>query len=65
MRVFSLLKSPNEIRRTKYLFEMPTKNDVFFTAGSLEKDIIFGRHFKQIFGPSYFVRALVRVVRQS
>ena len=30
---------------------MPAKNDVFFTAGSWEKYFIFG--------PSYFVRALV------
>ena len=25
-------------------FEMPTKNDVFFSAGSCKKDIIFGGH---------------------
>ena len=31
---------------------MPIKNDVFFTAGSGKKYIIY-------FGPSYFVRALV------
>ena len=29
-------------------FEMPTKNYVFFTAGSWEKDIIFSGHLKQI-----------------
>ena len=33
---------------------MPTK--IFFTAGSLEKDAIFGGHPKQIFNPFYFVR---------
>ena len=32
-----------------------TKNGVFFTAGSLEKDIIL-MQLKQIFGPSYFDR---------
>ena len=31
----------------------------FFTAGSWEKDIIFGGHLKPIFGPSYSIRALV------
>ena len=35
------------------------QNDVFFTAGSLEKDVIFGGHSKQIICPFYFVRALV------
>jgi hypothetical protein len=40
------------------LFEKPTKNDVFFSAASCKKDIIFGGHLKQIFGPSYFARAL-------
>ena len=32
--------------------------DVFFSAASFKKDIIFGQHPKQIFGSSYFVRAL-------
>ena len=40
-------QSSDKIRRAEYLLGMPTKNDVFFTAGP-----------KQIFGPSYFVRAL-------
>ena len=53
------LNFSDKIRRAEYLFEMLTKNDIFFTAGSWEKDNIFGGHFKQIFGPSYFVRALV------
>ena len=30
------------------LFEIPTKNDVFFTTASWEKGIIFGRHLAQI-----------------
>ena len=30
------------------LFEMPTKNDVFFSAAICKKDIIFGGHLKQI-----------------
>ena len=38
---------------------MPTKNDVFFSAVSCKKDIIFGRHLFSFVGPSYFVRALV------
>ena len=46
------------MRRAEYLFGMPTKNDVFFSAVSCKEDIIFGGHPKQIFGPSYFVRAL-------
>ena len=41
--------------KAEYLFKMPTKNDVFFTAGSWEKDIILGGHLKQIFGQFYFV----------
>ena len=32
----------------EYLLGMPIKNDVFFTAGSREKDIIFGGNLKQI-----------------
>ena len=44
------------IRRSEYLFGMPTKNDVFFSAASCKKDIIFGGHTKQIYGPSNFVR---------
>ena len=43
------LKYPNEIRRVEYLFEMLIKNDVFFTIGRWEKDIIFGEHSKQTF----------------
>ena len=34
-----------------------TKNGVFFTAGSWEKDTIFGAA-RKFFGPSYFVMAL-------
>ena len=48
-------QSPNEIRKAECVFGMPTKNDFFLT------DIIFGGHPKQIFGPSYFVRALGKV----
>ena len=40
---------------------MLRQNDVFFTAGSREEDVIYGGHPKQIFGPSYFVRALWRL----
>ena len=40
------------------MFGMPPKNDVFFTADSWDKYIIFGGHPKQIFGSSYFLRAL-------
>ena len=40
---------------------MPTKNDVFFSAASCKKDIIFVGHPKQIFGPSYFVMALALI----
>ena len=28
------------------LFEVPTENDVFFSAASCKKDILFGGHFK-------------------
>ena len=45
-------------KKDRNLFEMPTKNDVFFSAASCKKDTIFGGHPKQIFGPSYFVRVL-------
>ena len=40
---------------------MPTKNDVFFKAGSWEKDIIFGGHLIQIFSPSSSIRALTGI----
>ena len=39
---------PQQNKKVQNLFEMPTKNDVFFTAGSQQKDIIFGGHLKQI-----------------
>ena len=35
-------------KKGKNLFEMPTKNDVFFSAASCENDMIFGGHLKQI-----------------
>ena len=47
------------------LLWMPTKNDVFFTTCSWEKDIIFGESPKQIFGPSYFVRALIEIAHRK
>ena len=34
------------------------QNDVFYASGSWEKGHHFGKHDKQISGPSYFVRAL-------
>ena len=37
---------------------MPIKNDVLISAASYKKDINIGGHPKQIFGPSYSVRAL-------
>ena len=37
-----------QIKKGWNLFEMPTKNDVFFSAASCKKDIIFGGHLKQI-----------------
>ena len=39
-------------------FSSCTKDGVFFTAGNWDKDIIFGAT-RNIFGPSYFVTALV------
>ena len=36
----------------------------FFTAGSREKDTIFGAA-RKIFGPSYFVTALTPIVSRS
>ena len=53
-------QSPNELRRAKYFFAMPTKNDGFFTAGNWEKDTVFGGHLKLIFGPSYSIRAIIQ-----
>ena len=35
-------------KKGRNLFEMPTKNDVFFSAASYKKDIIFGGHLKKI-----------------
>ena len=46
---------PDDLNATN----MPIKYDAFFSAASFEKDIIRCRHLKQIFGPSYFVRALL------
>ena len=65
---------PNELTKTKVsilgvatlwddcmdqnLFEMTTKNDVFFTAQAAEKKTSFWWASQTNFGPSYFVRAL-------
>ena len=35
-------------KKDQNLFEMSTKNDVFFAAGCWERDIIFGGYLKQI-----------------
>jgi hypothetical protein len=40
------------------LFELHQKWYAFFTAGHRDKDTILVQ-LKQIFGPSYFVRALI------
>jgi len=53
----NLCLSHHKIRRTETIPSC-TKNGVFFTAGSREKDTIFGAA-RTIFGPSYFVTALV------
>ena len=36
--------------------------DVFFSVASCKKDIIFGGHLKQIFGPSYLVFSILWLV---
>ena len=39
---------PQRKKKGRNLFEMPTKNYVFFSAARYKKDIIFGGHLKQI-----------------
>ena len=43
-----LLIKPQRNKKGRNFFETPTKNYIFFTAGSWEKDIIFSGHLKQI-----------------
>ena len=47
---------PLQNKKSWNLFEMPTKNDIFFTAG---KNTLFLLGISTNFCPSYFVRALI------
>ena len=49
---------PKDLPKQERMFGMPIKNDVLISAASYKKDINIGGHPKQIFGPSYFLRAL-------
>ena len=57
-KIYFLILKLWQNKKGRNLFEMPTKNDVFFSAGSWEKDI--GGHLKTTLAPLLFRYGFIR-----